>query len=95
MVDVRRVPGVDSPFATILIDPTGERLVIHWYDSALGADAGWLPLHKVAGAAAVMADVRWADGAAAPSPAAYCPALPRRPKIIPANHGQNRDPEKP
>lgn len=76
LVDVRRVPGVDSPFATILIDPTGERLVIPWYDSALGADAGWLPLHKVAGAAAVMADVRWADGAAALLTAARTAGIP-------------------
>ena len=65
LTDVRRVSGVGSPIATILIDPMGERLVVPWYDPRLGTDAGWLPLSKVIGAGAVLADVRWPDGAAA------------------------------
>ncbi len=74
--DVRRVPGVGSPIATILIDPQGERLVIPWYDPRLGADPGWLPLHKVKGAGAVLADVRWPDGAAALLSAARAAGTP-------------------
>lgn len=74
--DIRRVPGVWSPIATILIDPEGERLVIPWYDPKLGAEADWLPLHKVAGAGAVLADVRWPNGAAALLTAARAAGVP-------------------
>lgn len=76
LTDVKRVSGVGSPIATILIDPAGERLVIPWYDPALGADADWLPLRKVAGAGAAMADVRWPDGAAALLAAARAAGVP-------------------
>ena len=41
---VRRVAGARSPICTVLVDDTGERLVIPFYDPALGRDPGWLPL---------------------------------------------------
>ncbi|MDQ0391433.1 PfkB family carbohydrate kinase [Labrys monachus] len=61
---VRRVPGVRSPICTVLVDATGERLVVPFYDPALGRDPSWLPLGLVAGADAVLVDVRWPEGAA-------------------------------
>lgn len=62
---VRRVPGVRSPICTVLIDREGERLVVPYYDPALGEDPSWLPLDLVAAADAALVDVRWPEGAAA------------------------------
>ncbi|MCJ7959786.1 MAG: PfkB family carbohydrate kinase [Pseudomonas sp.] len=62
---IRQVPGGRTPFSTILVDRDGERLVVPFIDPALEADAAWLPLEDIAGAAAVMADMRWLQGARA------------------------------
>ena len=62
---VRHFAGVTSPICTVIVDDTGERLVVPFYDPALPVDPGWLPLAQAADAAAVMADVRWPQGAAA------------------------------
>ncbi len=62
---VRRVPGARSPICTVLVDGDGERLVVPFYDPALGRDTDWLPLHEIAAADAVLVDVRWPEGAAA------------------------------
>ena len=64
--DVRRLPGCTSPSAAILIADDGERLVCAYNDPALDRDPSWLPLEQVAATfAAVLADVRWPEGAAA------------------------------
>ena len=62
---VRRFAGVTSALCTVMVDDNGERLVVPYYDPTLPADPGWLPLEAVAGADAVMVDVRWPQGAAA------------------------------
>ena len=62
---VRRVPGARSPLCTVLIDDAGDRLVVPYYDPALGRDVDWLPLAEVAAADAALVDVRWPEGAAA------------------------------
>ena len=60
---VRRVPGARTAISTILVDGAGERLVVPYTDPALDTDPGWLPLHEIAGAAAVLVDMRWPEGA--------------------------------
>jgi sugar/nucleoside kinase (ribokinase family) len=62
---IRRAPGVRSPICTVLIDGQGERLVVPYYDPALGRDPSWLPLDLVAEADAALVDIRWPEGAAA------------------------------
>ena len=62
---VRRVPGARTAISTILVDGAGERLVVPYTDPALDPDPGWLPLHEIAGAAAVLVDMRWPEGARA------------------------------
>jgi sulfofructose kinase len=62
---VRRVPAARTAISTILVDSAGERLVVPYTDPALDADPGWLPLHEIAGAAAVLVDMRWPEGAKA------------------------------
>jgi sulfofructose kinase len=60
---VRRVPNVRTPFSTILVDRNGERLVVPYFDPALDASTAWLPVHDIAGAGAVLCDMRWMQGA--------------------------------
>ena len=62
---IRRVPGVATPFSTILVDRHGERLVVPYTDPALDPDPGWLPLLEIRHAGAVLVDMRWPQGAAA------------------------------
>lgn len=81
---VRRVAGARTPLATVLIDAAGERLVVPWYDPALGSDPGWLPLDRVREAGAVLADVRWPEGAAAVLAAARAAG---RPAVLDADVG--------
>ncbi len=62
---IRRVQGARTAFSTILVDNAGERLVVPYTDPALDPDPGWLPLHEVSNAAAVLVDMRWIEGAKA------------------------------
>jgi len=62
---VRRIQGALTAFSTILVDSAGERLVVPYTDPSLDPDPGWLPLHEVANAAAVLVDMRWPEGARA------------------------------
>jgi sulfofructose kinase len=73
---VRRVTGCVSPSAAILVADDGERLVCAYNDPRLDADASWLPLERVAGFSAVLADVRWPAGAAAVLDAARARGIP-------------------
>jgi sulfofructose kinase len=58
-----RVKGAQTPFSSILIDPSGERLVVPYFDTKLNADVSLLPLEMIASASAVLADIRWPDAA--------------------------------
>jgi len=73
---VRRIAGCVSPSAAILVADDGERLVCAYNDPKLDADASWLPLARVAGFSAVLADVRWPAGAAAVLEAARASGIP-------------------
>ena len=61
---VRRIPGCASPSAAILVADDGERLICAYNDPALDPDPAWLPVEDVKSFAAVLADVRWPEGAA-------------------------------
>jgi sulfofructose kinase len=62
---VRAVPGARSNVSGVLVDRAGERMIASFTDPGLDPDPSWLPLDRMAGADAVLADVRWPDGAAA------------------------------
>jgi sulfofructose kinase len=62
---VRQISGCVSPSAAILVAAVGERLVCAYNDPRLPGDASWLNLDTVPGFDAVLADVRWPEGAAA------------------------------
>jgi sulfofructose kinase len=60
---VRRVPDCVSPSAAILVADDGERLVCAYNDPHLDRDASWLRMHDATTFDAVLADVRWPEGA--------------------------------
>ena len=62
---LRRFAGLQSSTSAILIDARGERLIVSHRGSALRAPADWLQLDRIAGAGALLADVRWQQGALA------------------------------
>ncbi|MFL6581605.1 MAG: PfkB family carbohydrate kinase [Burkholderiales bacterium] len=73
---LRRFEGRTSSHSAVMIDKRGERLVVGYRGSALQASADWLPLEQIGRAAAVLADVRWADGALRSLRAARAAGIP-------------------
>ena len=61
--DVLRLPGVKSGVSSVLIDAAGERLITNYIDRQLINNADWLPLGKLVKSGAVLADLRWQEGA--------------------------------
>jgi sulfofructose kinase len=59
------VPGAMSSQAAVIVDARGERLVVPYHDPAVNASPEWLPLHGLARADMLLADVRWPEGAEA------------------------------
>lgn len=59
----RLVPGEESSHSMILIDGAGNRAIILYRSESLPPDASWLPLDDIVAADAVLADIRWIDGA--------------------------------
>ena len=59
---VRQYAGVPTPLCAVIVDKSGERLIIPYYDRALGEDADWIPNELIIGANAVQVDVRWPTG---------------------------------
>ena len=60
---LRRFEGCTSSHSAVIVDDRGERLVVGYRGSALQAPADWLPLEQTGSAGALLADVRWPDGA--------------------------------
>ena len=62
---LQKLSGLPSAFSSVLVDAQGERLVVPSFDPRLYQGADGLPLHAVRQASAVLADMRWPDGARA------------------------------
>ncbi len=73
---LRRFAGMHSSTSAILIDARGERLIVSYRGSALQAPADWLRLDEVGSAGALLADVRWPQGALAALRAARRAGIP-------------------
>ena len=61
--DVNRLNDLNSSVSTVLVDKMGERLITNYTDSNLFKEVDWLPLDKLAKSDAVLADLRWQEGA--------------------------------
>jgi sulfofructose kinase len=59
---VRAHEGARSSTSAVVVDKQGDRLIIGERDHAMSMDPTWLPLERIAGAAAVMSDLRWVEG---------------------------------
>jgi sulfofructose kinase len=59
---VKRYEGARSSTSAVIVDGKGDRLIVGERDHAMSMDACWLPLDRVAGAAAVLSDLRWLEG---------------------------------
>lgn len=70
------VPGTASSRACVIVDATGERLVIPFHDPAVDPSADWLPLQDLQGVDMVLCDVRWPQGAQAAMRAARQAGVP-------------------
>lgn len=57
--------GVRSSVSAILVANSGERMIVTYRDPSMPTDASWLPLDNVKGCQAVLADIRWVEGASA------------------------------
>lgn len=73
---VRTYEGARSSTSAVIVDGKGERLIIGERDHAMSMDAGWLPLERVAKAAAVVSDLRWVEGTRAAFTAARAAGVP-------------------
>jgi len=60
---MRRFPGLCSTTSAILVDARGERLIVSYRGTALQAPSDWLPLAELGSCGALLADVRWPQGA--------------------------------
>lgn len=64
-VDVRSVQSFEegrSSTSAITVDSKGERLIVGARDINMPSGTSWLPLERIKGASAVLADVRWLEG---------------------------------
>lgn len=67
-VDTRHMRMIDdqtSQVSAVIIDNTGERLIINYSSSQLDPDPSWLPKETIGAADFLLTDVRWPAGARA------------------------------
>jgi len=73
---IRSFRGGRSAQVAVIVDGTGNRLVVPYQDPQLHAAADWLPLESLAGAGVVHCDPRWPEGAEAALHAARARGIP-------------------
>lgn len=61
---LRRYAACQSSLSAVFIDPVGERMIVNHTDPQLPRGADWLDQIELQGVDAVLADVRWPEGAA-------------------------------
>jgi sulfofructose kinase len=72
----RLFPGARSSISAVLVANDGERAIINFRGADLPDNAAWLPLDLIRNAHAVLADIRWLDGACAAYSAARSLKIP-------------------
>jgi len=73
---VRRLKGHRSSLSAVMVDRSGERMIVNYLDENMPTAAGWLPAPQAVGAEAVLADSRWPEGAAWALAAARVAGIP-------------------
>jgi sulfofructose kinase len=72
----RLFPGARSSISAVLVANDGERAIINFRGADLPENAAWLRLEQVHDAQAVLADIRWLEGACAVYSAARSSGIP-------------------
>lgn len=65
-VDVRYLQSFEecrSSTSVVIVDDSGERLIVSARDVKLPSDTTWLPIERLEGVAAVLLDLRWLEAA--------------------------------
>lgn len=73
---LRHFDHAGSSISAVMVDPSGERMIVNHTDQRMPAAADWLPEAAATGAAAVLADTRWPEGAARALQSARSAGLP-------------------
>ena len=73
---VKTFDGCTSSQSAVMVDDAGERMIVNYRGDTPAEDISWLPLPRIANAAAVLTDVRWLDGARAVLDAARAARVP-------------------
>lgn len=60
---MRRMGGRRSSVSAVLVDSTGERMIVNYLDGSMEADPEWLHAYAPLDIAAVLVDTRWPEGA--------------------------------
>ena len=60
---VRRFPGCKSSLSAVMVDDSGQRMIVNYLDTDLPADPGWLTAAFPEQLDVVLTDARWPDGA--------------------------------
>lgn len=61
---VRQLPGAQSAWSAVAVDPQGERLILNTPGRGLDVAPNWIGPDTLRGAGAVLVDMGWPDGAA-------------------------------
>lgn len=72
----RLFAGARSAISAVIVSQDGERMIVNYRGNDIPDDPAWLPLERVAQAAAIHADIRWVEGAAAIFAAARSAGIP-------------------
>ena len=60
---VKHLANAKSSFSAIMVDDSGERMIINYQDSTLSRDVSWLGSVDFSEFSALLCDVRWPEGA--------------------------------
>jgi sulfofructose kinase len=58
---VRTLHGGRTSTSAVIVDGQGERLIVGERDHAMSLDPSWLPFERIAGAGAVLSDLKWVE----------------------------------
>jgi len=62
---LRTFAGCMSSQSAVMVDPSGDRMIVNYRGDVPLDDVSWLPFARVRDAAAILTDVRWLEGARA------------------------------
>ena len=65
VTQLRLFEGARSSVSSVVVDASGERMIVNFRGRDVPSDTDWLPLDSVHEADAVLADPRWPEGALA------------------------------